>query len=201
MEIDHRMISSIYCLGNLIDNHEYKGQTINYKARKRQHFSDLRCGTHKNPYLQNAFNKYGEENFYMKELFIINGTQEEINDAETIEIKKIPEGMRYNIALTGGCPMWNREHTVETRQQMSQSRIGKKHTEESKKVMSDLAKGRTIGSNNGRTKLTEELVREIRFKHLADGILTQKQIGELYGVHQNTIGEIKYNKNWKHITK
>src|ERR1700680_1265007 len=165
------MKSSIYCLGNLIDNHEYKGQTINYKARKRQHFSDLRNNRHGNPYLQNAFNKYGEENFYMKELFIIDGTQEEINNIETMEINKIPEDMRYNIALTGGCPMWGRKHTDEVRQRMSESRIGKKHTEESKKLLSDLAKGRATGIKSGRAKLNEEQVREIRFRHLVEGIL------------------------------
>jgi HNH endonuclease len=47
-------------------------------------------------------------------------------------------------------------------------------------------------------KLNEEKVKEIRFL-LQEGNLTQKQIGEKYGVSQNAISEINLRKRWTHV--
>jgi group I intron endonuclease len=41
----------------------YVGGTVNLRARWEQHRRCLRRGNHPNAYLQNAWNKYGEENF------------------------------------------------------------------------------------------------------------------------------------------
>lgn len=58
----------IYIIQNKINNHKYIGSSINIRHRFSQHKSTLRHNTHRNKHLQNAWNKYGEENF---ELFII----------------------------------------------------------------------------------------------------------------------------------
>ncbi|WP_170292781.1 HNH endonuclease [Metabacillus idriensis] len=50
------------------------------------------------------------------------------------------------------------------------------------------------GSKNGRAKLTEDQVREIR-----KDFRTLKDIAKDYGVSNAMIGEIKNLKNWKHI--
>ena len=60
------MISGIYYIKNNINNKYYIGQSINIKQRKQQHFAELRHNTHRNAYLQNAFNKYGENGFEFK---------------------------------------------------------------------------------------------------------------------------------------
>jgi len=37
------------------------------------------------------------------------------------------------------------------------------------------------------------------YKNLNDGILTQKEIGKLFGVHESTISSIKNKRSWSHI--
>lgn len=53
----------IYIIQNLINGNIYIGSSSNIKRRFSQHKSTLRHNTHKNKHLQNAWNKYGEENF------------------------------------------------------------------------------------------------------------------------------------------
>ncbi len=55
--------SGIYCIANKINGHKYIGQSKNIKNRKHGHYYCLRNGVHTNPYLQNAWNCYGEPNF------------------------------------------------------------------------------------------------------------------------------------------
>lgn len=55
--------SGVYKIVNIINNKIYIGSSINVVKRKSQHFSEFRNNTHKNPYFQKSFNKYGEENF------------------------------------------------------------------------------------------------------------------------------------------
>lgn len=53
----------IYFIQNKINNHIYIGSSLNIKQRFSNHKSTLRHNRHKNQHLQNAWNKYGEENF------------------------------------------------------------------------------------------------------------------------------------------
>jgi len=55
--------SGIYQIRNIINNKVYIGSTSKFKSRKASHFGHLRFGDHSNKYLQNAWNKYGEEKF------------------------------------------------------------------------------------------------------------------------------------------
>ena len=55
---------TIYKIENLVNGKVYIGQTNgNGSSRRNSHLSLLRRNTHVNNHLQNAFNKYGEENF------------------------------------------------------------------------------------------------------------------------------------------
>lgn len=53
----------IYQISNLVNGHFYIGSSCDLSRRCKKHRSLLRCGKHVNSHLQNAFNKYGEENF------------------------------------------------------------------------------------------------------------------------------------------
>ena len=53
----------IYKITNLKNNKGYIGQSSDIKKRWRNHKFELKNNIHNNPYLQNAFNKYGEEAF------------------------------------------------------------------------------------------------------------------------------------------
>ena len=53
----------VYCVENIQTGKKYIGQSIDLRKRKLTHFSKLRRLSHPNHHLQNAWNKYGEENF------------------------------------------------------------------------------------------------------------------------------------------
>ena len=57
------MESGIYKIVNTIDDKIYVGRSKNVYKRVRAHKCDLRKNRHGNQYLQNSWNKYGEENF------------------------------------------------------------------------------------------------------------------------------------------
>lgn len=56
--------SGIYIIKNIINGLVYVGSSNKMRHRRNQHFSCLRAKKHCNNKLQNAFNKYGEENFF-----------------------------------------------------------------------------------------------------------------------------------------
>ena len=53
----------IYSILNKVNGKIYIGLTERPTTRRTEHFSELRHRNHCNPHLQNAWNKYGEENF------------------------------------------------------------------------------------------------------------------------------------------
>ncbi len=62
-------------------------------------------------------------------------------------------------------------------------------------------KGRTAkprGEKNGRARLTEGKVREVR--QLAASGVTYKEISKRYGVHVETIGHVVRRITWKHVS-
>jgi len=71
----------IYCIWNNITEKCYVGSSIDYNRRIRQHLRQLKKNTHINKYLQNAWNKYGEENF---DIFILKVSTKEnlLNDEQ-----------------------------------------------------------------------------------------------------------------------
>lgn len=87
--------SGIYCIINLKNQHKYVGSSMNIYTRINTHVSALRGNYHQNSYLQNAFNKYGDESFevyileftdnlLVREQFYINTIKPEYNI--TIEV-------------------------------------------------------------------------------------------------------------------
>lgn len=78
-----------YKIENSINQNKYIGITTNLIQRKNRHFNKLRKNEHFNPHLQNAFNKYGEDNFIfsiIEEKDFIN--PQEAYDYEAVLIKK-----------------------------------------------------------------------------------------------------------------
>ena len=135
---------SVYCFTNKINNKKYVGLTSNIKQRHKQHKSTRnRC-----PVFSSAIKKYGFENFD----FLILKDNLNIEDAKIFEkqfIKElntlVPNG--YNRTEGGDSSVM---HTEETKRKISEKnkiyilkngnqRIGKKHSEETKKILSELA--------------------------------------------------------------
>ena len=59
------MNCGVYQIKNTLNGKAYIGSSKNIKRRLGIHRSMLRRGTHRNPHLQNAWNKYGESAFVM----------------------------------------------------------------------------------------------------------------------------------------
>lgn len=56
-------ISGIYCIENLVNGKKYIGLSSNINKREKAHFNALNNYSHINKHLQDAWNKYKEENF------------------------------------------------------------------------------------------------------------------------------------------
>ena len=72
-------IYKIFCVEN---NKCYIGKSVNLNKRLHNHYYDLKNNKHHSPYLQNAFNKYGIEKFYITILISGIFTQDELSDLE-----------------------------------------------------------------------------------------------------------------------
>jgi hypothetical protein len=72
----------IYKIENLVNHNKYIGLTNNIARRKHRHFSDLRYGHHDNSFLQEEYDKYGEENFSFNIEFEGDVSYQEISELE-----------------------------------------------------------------------------------------------------------------------
>ena len=95
----------IYFIINKITNQRYVGQTTNFSRRKNEHFLKLKENKHPNNKLQNAYNKYGVENFVIQKIQFDDITKEELDNQERFYIKKynsLNNGYNLTEGGTGG---------------------------------------------------------------------------------------------------
>ena len=136
----------IYGIRNKINNKIYVSKTMqSFGDRWDCHRAMLRAGYHENPHLQNAWNKYGENNF---EFIVIhncenNETVEQVDELEISEIAKYKElDLAYNIHDGGSGGMFLGKHlSEETKRKIGEKNrinmLGKKASEETKAKMSE----------------------------------------------------------------
>lgn len=74
----------IYKITNILNNKYYVGSSVDILNRKCQHFRQLKLNKHHCLPLQNAWNKYGEENFKWEIIEILN-------DLTLLEIRKVEQ--------------------------------------------------------------------------------------------------------------
>lgn len=95
-------ICGIYRITNTVNGKSYVGQSGNIKTRFEQHRSELRHNKHDNDYLQNAWNKYGEENFIFEIIKLCS--RDELDELEIYYIdyfKSYKDDNGYNLTLGG----------------------------------------------------------------------------------------------------
>ena len=96
------MKAYIYFIINKITGERYVGQTTNFVRRKNEHLSQLKDKTHINKKLQNAWNKYGENNFIVEKIQYDNISKEELNNEEIKYIKQYNSyNNGYNLTIGG----------------------------------------------------------------------------------------------------
>lgn len=150
--------------------HFYIGQSAKIEKRKRQHLSELRNGIHKNPYMQRAYNKYGEESMTFEVL--CECAEDKLNELEEYYIYTMqtfvddnPQGMNLNTG-GGGRNMSDKtrakisevtkgkKRSAEARAKMSEANKGKKHSPETKAKMSEAKKGKKLSAET-KAKISE----------------------------------------------
>lgn len=161
----------IYCIRNIKNNKIYIGQTNDIEVRWHNHINMLRRNAHNNLHLQNAWNKYGENNF---EFFVIYEATENdnLNSLEKYYIKLYntnDENCGYNLTDGGE---------------------GYKLSEEVKNKIS--INGRGKNSN-----LTEEQVAEIKIM-MANGV-DRKTIAEKFSVSRKVLTNISTGRNFYYV--
>ena len=127
----------VYCHTNKINEKKYIGIT-SQKPERRWNNGE---GYKNNVYFYRAIQKYGWHNF-THEILYTDLTKE---DAENLEIKLIKEyetrfnEKGYNIESGGNV---QKDVALETRRKISEKKTGFRHSEESKKKMSESRKGK-----------------------------------------------------------
>ncbi len=132
----------IYKISNLINNKFYIGSAIDYNRRLREHKSMLRLNKHSCKHLQNAYNKYGIDNFKFE---IIEQVEDKTKLIEREQYYIDTLKPEYNKNLIAGNSL-GLKHTEESKRKISESRInnkwcvGRKLSEETRSKIGDKQK-------------------------------------------------------------
>ena len=117
----------LYKIVNKATGHCYVGQSQRCKKRIKEHFRLLRKNKHTNGHLQNAYNKYGEENFYGA-IEVEVPDLSELDDLENAFLTGdawFDEKTVYNIADFAKAPMRGKKHNEQVRLKI---RLGRRST-------------------------------------------------------------------------
>jgi group I intron endonuclease len=132
----------IYAITNVVNGKKYVGSATLFHKRKKDHLNRLKNGKHHSNKLQNAYNKYGKENFIFSIIEIVD-TTDVLIQAEQKWIDELkPE---YNMTLIAGLNSHiGMKRSEETKKKISDGLKGKKLSEETKKKISDRLKGKKL---------------------------------------------------------
>jgi group I intron endonuclease len=189
----------VYVIRNTINNCAYIGSsTMRVIKRVEHHISMLRANKHKNSYLQNAFNKYGESSFCAS---IIENTEKQ-NTLEReqywIDYNKEKMSPLYNInPLASGTPNMSKETILKRAENM-------KRRYASGELQSSFYKGHTPW-NKGRTDVDYSYLKGVK-KTISEKVLNKlkKQSEEIrdisprvyvYDVNYNFLGKFRCAKD------
>jgi len=129
--------SGVYIITNTVNGNRYIGSSVDIHRRWYTHKRGLRRGTHCNPILQNAWNKYGESAFEFSILLLCTKDDTLLNEQHCLDDMK-PE---YNICTCTTATMLGRVVSEETRRKIGDANRGNVFSEETRKRMSDAQRG------------------------------------------------------------
>jgi group I intron endonuclease len=142
----------IYSIINKINGHQYIGSAKNYYKRKSLHLRQLKNNKHHSKYLQNAWNKYGEENFTF---LILEKIEKDLILREQWWIDN--SHCEYNMCKIAGSSL-GLKRSEESKEKMRQAHLGKVHPQWRKDLKS-ISQGGTKHWNYGK-KLSKETIKK-----------------------------------------
>jgi len=151
------MNSGIYKITNKETGKFYVGSSVNIKRRWYMHKYELKRNNHGNKYLQNAWNKYGEEAFIFEIIKEVEPIKKKILKEEQFYLDTLSpyDENGYNISKEAGNILGYR-HTKEARRKIVESKLGKPRSAETKRKISEVQMGRTIPQET-RDKISKTL--------------------------------------------
>lgn len=189
----------IYGIVNKVNGKTYVGQTGERFLRRYWHHQwKLRDNSHDNNHLQKAWNKYGEENFD----YIVLEVVTDASLLDELEIKYIAQYKKndksYNMLLGGGgrrgFPISENAKKIigeKNRQHM----LGTKHTEETKKKMSQIRSGRHIDRSTD--ILNPDIVKQIKLMLISGK--KASEIAKELNIDYKLINNLIANNTWKTV--
>lgn len=185
----------IYCIKNLKNGKVYIGQTNDrFIERYWNHKWKLNNKTHDNKYLQNSWNKYGEDNFEFYVLEVVNN-KDIIDEKERFYIKKFSNN--YNIQMGGqDSTMLGTKMSESTKKKIGEKNkingIGRKASEETKLKMSKSRLGKT---NWDKCSVTKEQI--IQSKNLLMSGMTPIDVSKNMNIRYKIINGLYSNNAYK----
>jgi group I intron endonuclease len=202
----------------------YVGSSANIKNRWREHLRTLRKGTHKNRYLQKAYDKYGESSLFFEIIECTKDNKEDLIEREQFwidfyksyepengynispsaystkgikfseETKKLFSEQRKGRDAGKNNPFYGKKHSIESKEKIRNKKIGTKLSKETRMKMSESRKG----EKHSKAKLSNEDIFEIikRIKNKEE----ISAIAKSYNVEVAVISSIKQGKSWTHVT-
>lgn len=146
------ILIGIYQILNLVNGKCYVGSSSNIQNRWGQHLHLLRLNKHKNKKLQNAWLKYGENEFQFVILEKCQNSELILNEQKHIDITKCVL-FGYNISEKAGRERAGMKHTPEAILKMSAAHLGKTVGLEHRAKLSAALKGR-IFSDDTKAKIS-----------------------------------------------
>lgn len=141
-----------------VGNYFIIGSTINFNVRKSQYKSKLQKNTHNNSFLQDIYNKYKELNFEILQSDIPEDILEHVEDIWIGASCGRAEDRRGGMNVRDA---YRVRFSEEIRKKMSNSKLGKKPSEETKLLMSkshkNIIHNKTWNNNVSKAKKGKKL--------------------------------------------
>ena len=128
-------MQGIYKIVNEVSGKYYVGSSKSTRERWADHRALLSQGKHDNPFLQNAYNKYGKESFTFEFVEEVLGGEGARLDQEQVYLDEgFALGILYNIARKADCPpsQKGKPKSEEHKANLSKSLLGHEVSEEAK---------------------------------------------------------------------
>lgn len=204
-------IYKITCLSN---GKVYIGQSVDMIKRKASHFYTLRHNKHRNKYLQNCYDKYGEKDLEFQILEICKFEELDLKEEYYMNLynstnKKFGFNLKYNEGK-------QYRHSEETKKKISEKHKGRKVSDETRRRMSIAFKGRklskesiekirftkkgkNLGEKNNQAVISDETAKEIILFMENNYLMKIEDISKKFDTTYYIVHNLKENISYKHI--